>query len=660
MLFPREDLERGIPDRFERIAAAGSDRLAVTAGDQALTYGALNAAANRLARAIDAAGGSAGEPVALLVDHDAAALVAILAALKAARIYLALDVRHPVARGRAMLADAGAAVLVTGARHMQTAGALAAGQCRVLVGDEVDPSADASDLARPLDGRSLAFLGYTSGSTGEPKGVLWDHRGILHRAMCHVNRFALAPGDRLSLVHRLGLGASFRHTWGAMLSGATACLYDLQREGVDGLGRWLARMRVSHAHLAASVFRHLAATLPTGTDLPDLRLLWVGNEPVFRSDVDLHRARFSPVCVFVNGYAASEAGTVAEMVIDAATVLDDGPLPIGHALPDKDVLVLDDAGRPLPPGATGELAVRSQFLARGYWRRPDLDARVFGPDPAGGADRVYRTGDLGRLRADGSILHLGRKAELPKLRGHMVDPLEVERRLVEHPRLAGAAVVVREDRPGDQRLVAYLVATAEGAPSPSELRAFAGERLPEHLVPSTWVVLPALPRSGTGKLDRNQLPAPGRERPALDAPLVAPRTPIERRLARIWAEALALDEVGVDDSFLELGGHSLIAARIVSDVGTAFAMDMPGSALFDAASVSAMAAVVAEQLVRALAPEARDRLFADLADGDAGAPRPAMDAAGQSAAAADAPAPAQWSHIRAARATDSSTSSSSM
>ena len=637
--FPREDVEGGIPARFERIAAAGPDRLVATAGHETLTYGAMNAAANRLARAIRARSGPAAEPVGLLVDHDAAALVEILAALKAGKFYLALDVRHPVPRLRAMLADAGAALVVTGARHLDIARALAAGQSEVLVADAVDPSDDGSDLALALDGRSLAFLGYTSGSTGKPKGVLWDHRGILHRAMCHVNRFELAPGDRLSLLHRLGLAAAFRHTWAAMLSGATACLYDLQSEGVDGVGRWLARMRISHAHLAASVFRHLASTLPAGTDLPDLRLLWVGNEPVFRSDVDLHRSRFAPACVFVNGYAASEAGTVAEMVIDAATALDDGPLPIGHPLPDKDVLVLDDAGRPLPPGETGELAVRSQFLSLGYWRRPDLDARVFLPDPSGGASRVYRTGDLGRMRADGCLVHLGRKGERPKLRGHMVDPLEVERRLLQHPRLAGAAAMVREDRPGDQRLVAYLVATSEGPPSPSELHAFARERLPEHLVPSTWVVLPALPRSGTGKLDRSRLPAPGRARPLLATPLVRPRTPIERELGRIWAEALAVDEVGVDDSFVELGGHSLIAARIVSEVGTAFGLDVTGSALFEAPCVSAMAGVIAEHLVRALAPEARDRLFTGLGDG-ADIARPA-DGTGQSAAAADAPAPAQ-------------------
>jgi amino acid adenylation domain-containing protein len=653
--FAREEVEGSLPGRFERVAALVPGRPAIIGPDGELTYGALAAAATRLARAILDRRGPASEPVAVLVGHNPAGIVAILGALEAGKVYVTLDVAHPAARLRALVADAGARLVVSAGRHRELARAVAAEAGDVLDMDALDAAGDAGRPAPPLDGRSLAFLGYTSGSTGAPKGVLWDHRGILHRVMCHVQTLRIAPSDRLSLLHRLSVSASFRHMWGALLSGASVLLYEVLEEGVDALGRWLADARVTHCHLAASVFRQFAGALPPGENLPDLRLIWVANEPVWRSDADLHRSRFSTRCRLVNGYALTEAGTVATFTVDRDASLEGDLLPIGRPDPDKEVLLLDDARRPAPSGATGEIAVRSEFLALGYWGRPDLDREAFLPDPEGGRARIYLTGDLGRVDAEGRLVHLGRKDARPKLRGHFVDVLEVERRLVEHAGVAGAAVAVREDRPGDPRLVAYVV-PADAAPTASELRAFIRERLPEHLVPSTWVTLEALPRSGTGKLDRASLPAPGRARPRLSIPFAPPRTPIESELSRIWADALGLDEVGIHDDFLELGGHSLLAAGLVARVREAFGVDLSAAVLLEAPRVDGMATVIAEHLLRTVASEARERLLAGLEGAG-----PGRAAAAQPAAAAEAPgATAQRSHSRAARATDSSTSSSSM
>ena len=240
---------------------------------------------------------------------------------------------------------------------------------------------------------------------------------------------------------------------------------------------------------AASVFRHFAGRLTGAEHFPALRQVWLASESVLRSDVELFRARFPASCELGTTYNTSEAGTLCELRLDTAVLLDGASVPVGHPVPDKHVLLLDEGGREVAPGETGEIAVRSEFLAIGYWRRPELDARVFAPDPAGGPARLCRTGDLGRMRPDGCLLHLGRKDTRAKLRGRFVDTATIESALLEHPGLAGAAISIREDQPGDQRLVAHVVARRAPAPPVGELQRFVRDRLGEALVPSTFVFL---------------------------------------------------------------------------------------------------------------------------------------------------------------------------
>ena len=265
-------------------------------------------------------------------------------------------------------------------------------------------------------------------------------------------------------------------------------------------------------------------------------------------------------------------------------------MPVGYPIEDREVLLLDAAGRPVPSGEPGEIVLRSRYLALGYWRRPDLSREAFTPDPADGALRRYRTGDLGVVTPDGCLTHLGRQDFQVKIRGHRVETAEVELALLELDGVQEAVVTAREGRGGEQELIAYVV-PAGAPPAPDALRAELGSRLPDYMVPAAFVTLPALPLTDTGKVDLRALPAPGRLRP-LPLPPAAPATPAEEALAAIWREVLDLDEIGVHDDFLELGGNSLLATQVLARVQQLFGTHLPPSALLGAGTIAEMAGLL--------------------------------------------------------------------
>jgi amino acid adenylation domain-containing protein len=610
--FPRRALEGSLGARFEAMARAHPDRLAVRDGASALTYAELDALANRLGRRVLAERGEGSEPLVILARQDVGAIVAMLAAAKIGKIFAPLDPRLPASRLAAIVRDSEAPLLLAGAEDLDLAREIAGPAAAVLDRDAVDPSGPATAPGVAVGPGTPLSLFYTSGSTGVPKGVLGSHRLIVHRAWAYAMTAPVTPGDRLSVLHALSGGGSLRNLWGGLLSGGAVLPYDVARDGLVGLGAWLDREAITICHCAASVFRHFGAALTAADGLAALRLLWVGNEPVLPSDVQLYRDRFPDHCDLVVGLATTEAATVCEYRMSKATRLEEGAVPIGWPIADKEVLILGEDGRPLPPGETGEMAVRSDYLALGYWRRPALDRAVFAPDPEGGPRRICRTGDLARVRADGAVFHLGRKDDVPKVRGRFVDLLEVERVLTAHAGVAVAAAVVREDQPGEGRLVAYVVPAAGATPTVSTLRAAAEVALPDHMVPTRVVFLTELPRTANGKVDRKALPAPARARPRLGVPYQAPATPLEVRIARVWADALDLDAVGAHDPFLDLGGQSLLASRIITRVRDELAVEVPLAALLTAPTVAAMARLVTEALLTDLGGRAAEQALADV------------------------------------------------
>ena len=595
--------ESTIPDRWRAACRAHAHRLAVSAGGETLTYAELDARSNAIARAVLVRGEAAREPVALLMDKRPRLVAAFLGALAAGRLVLPLDPSHPAGRLAQICAGAGASLLVTDATHRALAGSLGAHVPAILDLDAapLDPGTAAPRL--PLWPDSLATLLYTSGSTGEPKGVAQSHRGALHDADNLMTRVRLGPADRMALVLALGTVGSIRDVLATLLSGGSVHLFDLGAAGFPALAAWLRGERITYTNLVATLFRHFAAALTPDARFPDIRVMRVGSEAVALSDLDALQRHFPPRCLLSSGFSATETATATRLFMEIDSVVAGGQITAGHAAPGFGVRILDEVGRPCAAGELGEIAIASPYLALGYWRRPELTALAFRPDPEGDGARMYMTGDLGRLRDDGSLELAGRRDARIKIHGVAVHPAEVELAVQAMPGIAQAAVAVRTRAPGDPRLVAYVVPVAEGGPSAVELRRHLRDRLPATMLPSAVVFLPALPSSETGKVNHRALPEPDWTQVA---DYVAPRTPLEQLLAAMWAEALAVDRVGADDGFVELGGDSLRALALVDAIRARLGLELSAGALLAAATVGEMAVLVTGALAGRLPDGARD------------------------------------------------------
>jgi len=582
--FEPGEIEQSISRRFEHQVRKYPRRLAVKTRTHELTYGRLNEDANRVAHAILAARGEGEEPIALLMERDAPLIAAVLGVMKAGKFYVPLDPSFPPDRIGYLLKDSGASLIVTNRRHRPLAEALAGRGIPLLDVDALDSSLSAANPPVALTADSRSWLLYTSGSTGQPKGVLQNHRNVLHRIMSYTNAVHVCPEDRLLLLHSFGVSGGTIYAFAALLNGAALLPFSLEEEGLDGLARWLIEERITIYSSVATVFRRFARTLTGAPHFPHLRVIRVGGEPVQRRDVELYRQHFAPPCVFVNELGSTEAEVSRRYFADHENQIADALVPVGYAIEDKEVLVLDDDGHPVGFDAVGEIAIHSRYLCLGYWRPPRLDEAAFLPEPNGGPERIYRTGDLGRMRPDGCLTHLGRKDFQVKVRGHRVDLAEIEAALLDLAMVKEAVVMAREARQGDQRLVAYLV-PGQSPPSVAALRRHLAATLPAYMIPAAFVLLDALPLTPNGKADRLALPEPGAARPELEHGFVSPRTPLETQLAAIWEWILEVRPVGVTDDFFELGGDSLAAVSLFLEINRMCGKDLPLATLFQAPTI---------------------------------------------------------------------------
>ena len=602
--FPPEGIAQSISDRFEEQARRYPARPAIRTPSRTLSYADLNQAANLVAHAILRQRQPADAGIGLLFGNEAAFVVASVGALKAGRNQVVLDSSVPRARLSFMLEQSECAVVVTNAANLSLARQL--GPMPVLNVDELDGGLSSGNPGLRVKPDAIVSVAYTSGSTGSPKGIVWSHEGVLDAVRRHTNVFRVCPEDRL-----VTFRPSLRGYLYALLNGAAFYPASLRGNAALGVADWLIQEAVTVFRAPVSAFRAFASTL-TADAFPHLRLIILFGEPVYGSDVELYRKHFSGGAVLASTLGCSEFDDYAYFFVDQASEIGKGVVPGGYLIGGTEVLLLGDGGRPVSGGGTGEIVIRSRYNAVGFWRRPDLTQAAFLPDPAGGDARLYRTGDVGRVGPDGCIFHLGRTDFQVKIRGHRADLAEVEAALRELDHVRDAVVVGREHTPGDTRLVAYVMTDGVPLPHVSELRRALVDTLPDHMVPSTYIVLETFPRTATGKIDRRALPAPDGARPAVGTPFVAPRTPIEERLAAMWAEVLRLDRVGVHDSFLELGGDSLLATLVISRVLEHLDGEASPRALFAAPTVAEMAKVIVYSLSGKLEESDLDRIFTDL------------------------------------------------
>ena len=600
--FTAAELERPVGERFARMAREHRDRVAVATRERAVTYAELDRAADRVAHAVLAACGGREEPVAVLMDTGPEAIAAVLGLMKAGKIYVPLDPTLAGDRARHILADTGAGLVLTHAPHLDRATALAEGR-QVLDAGAIDARAAATPRAVSFAPDRLAYVLYTSGSAGPPKGVVQDHRGLLHQVKRETNSLRLCAEDRILLVRSMSAIGGVRIVFGALLNGASVHPLPLNAAGQSGLVHLLRDHALTIYDSTPTAFRHFATRLTGAERFPHLRLIRLSSEPASSRDAELYRRHFPSTCTLVNSLGLTEVGGSARhCFIDQGTPVDDGTLPVGYAVEGVDVAILDDAGREAPPGDTGQIAVRSRHLPPGYWRRPELTATRYVADPRDPGGRLYLTGDLGRMRPDGCLLHLGRRDFLVKVRGQFVDVGEVERALRDLDTVGEAVVLAGAGRGGEARLVAYVVPKGAPPPTASSLRRALAERVPGHMLPAVFVTLAAMPVTPTGKIDRGALPAPGRDRPELDAAYVAPRTAMESTLSTIWADVLSLDRVGTHDNFFDLGGDSLSMADTHARLQDALGREIALIALFTHPTIASLARALGDAVAETPAP----------------------------------------------------------
>lgn len=594
IVFPEEAIEQSIPERFEQQAAKYPDRLAVKTRAQTLTYAELNAAANRIAHAIVQHRGDGQEPVVLLLAKEALTMATILGVLKAGKFYVPLDPSLPPARMSFILEDTQAGMIITNNRYRALAASLTQRGVQLLNIDELDSPLATENIGLSISPDALTWILYTSGSTGQPKGVVQTHRNVLHFVMNYTNYFHICPDDRLALLLSHSVNGGAHDIFAALLNGASLHPFDLKEEGLISLARWLVEEEITIYCSVPTIFRHFIDTLIGGEQFPKLRLIRLIGEPVYRRDVEMYKKHFSANCLLVNRLGSTETGSLLLYLINKEIQFPGTHVPVGYPVAGNQILLLDEFGKEVSDNDIGEITVKSRYLSPGYWHRPDLTQVAFLPAPEGGEEKIYRTGDLGKKLPDGRFVCLGRKDFQVKIRGHRIELAEIELTLLTLDTIKEAVVMAREDRPGDPCLVAYLVPKTLPPPSVTTLRHFLTERLPDYMIPSAFVFLESLPLAPNGKVNRRALPAPAKARPNLETSLVAPRQAVEETLGKIWAEVLGLDQVGIHDAFLDLGGDSLQAMRIISRIIQTFGVKLPVRVFLETPTVATMALIIVQ------------------------------------------------------------------
>ena len=589
--FPKEDVETSIPERFEKIVRMYPDSLAVKTDSRSVTYAELNAMANRVAHAIVAERGNRPESIGTLLGKGVEQIAAMLGILKAGKFFTLLDPSFPTERLSLVLEDSRATLLLVEQRTLSLVQSGSAAHSKLIRVDKLAHSISAEDPKIPISPHALACIVYTSGSTGRPKGVMRQHRVLLHDAMLRVHTDGISKHDRLAHI-TAGTANSVTNSFYALLQGAALVTFDLKREGVACLAHWLIDEKISTCLIASPVFRSLCATLTGRERFPDLRYLRLRSDTVYNSDIALYRKYFAPTCVAATGLASTEAGVLREYRIRQDAEFSGSEVPVGYALDGKEVLLLDEDGKEVGFNEVGEIVVRSEYLSSGYWNDPELTAEKFRPDPQSSGKRLYYTGDLGQLLPDGCLIHKGRKDFRVKIRGYGVDLVEIENTLRSHGTIKDAVVIAKPAESGEARIIAYYVSKREPVAAADELRKFLRANLADYMVPSAFVKLDALPLTSNGKVNRKALTEPGHERPDLTEPYQSPRNATEQALVEIWEGLLDVRPVGIHDNFFDLGGHSLTATRLVSEVVRYFEWQLPLQQLFQYPTVARIAMVI--------------------------------------------------------------------
>ncbi|MDX3228658.1 amino acid adenylation domain-containing protein [Streptomyces sp. ME19-01-6] len=577
-------------DRFRAVAAEHGARTAVSGPSGEYSYARLDRTTTFLAHRLGRRA-APGSRVALLCEHDVQAVLGVWAALKAGVAYVPLDPRQPDGRLARIVTDADVAVVACDPALADRAAALA-GDRPVIPLSPADGSAS-GDMAPP-GADTLAYVLHTSGTTGAPKGVMQTHGNVLGHATLYAEQAGIAPGDRVPLLARFTFDAAVMDLFGALLTGASLHIVDPLLSAPDLRAR-LAAVGATLLHCTPTLFRHLVGDLPperkgAGPEesLSGVRTVVLGGEEATGQDLRRFSAVFPDNCTLINGLGPTEC-TLALQYRASRFEVPAGALPVGRPVPGVEVRLLDGDG--LPTEVYGEVELVSERLAVGYWNQPEATAGAFGTRSDG--VRSYRTGDFARRRADGALVFTGREDRQLKVRGHRVEPGEIEAALRAHPTVAQAAAVPAH-HPGGLRIVGYVSPATVFAPDPDDLRRYLESILPDYAVPWRILTVESMPLGPTGKLDRTRLPAPPADADSDSGtdPAGEPRTEAERAVARLWCHVLGVRSVAVNTNFMAAGGDSVRLLQMLSAVRDELSVEIPLMDFLSSPTVATVARIV--------------------------------------------------------------------
>jgi amino acid adenylation domain-containing protein len=585
---------------FEQRVKIAGDAIALVSAQQQLTYHELNQRSNQLANYLLGLGVQPGELIGIAMPRSIDTIVAILGILKAGCAYVPLDLTYPLQRLSVMVEDARVSILVT---TTAASDRLPTHQSRfVHLDTDWDEIATASTTNPQVlvDSTSLAYVMYTSGSTGQPKGVCVPHQGVV-RLVTATNYIDFSPELVFLQLAPISFDAATFEIWGSLLNGAKLVLFPSEKPSLAELGQTIQQHQITTLWLTAGLF-HLMVDERLA-DLQPLRQLIAGGDVLSVPHVQKVLATLIN-CQLINGYGPTENTTFTCCYPIVTTDRFATSIPIGRPIANTQVYILNADRQPVPIGVPGELYIGGDGLAQGYLDRPDLTQEKFIPNPFTGSATLYQTGDLARYLPDGNIEFLGRIDNQVKIRGFRVELGEIEAAISEHPHVREVRVIdapppgaLSGQEHGDKRLVAYIVATAPDEAhrlSHRELRTFLQSRLPDYAIPSAVVMVAAFPLTPNGKVDRRALPLPDDDRRD-DTIKVSPRDELELQLTKIWERVLGIQSIGIHDNFFELGGHSLIAVRLFAEIDRVWGQNLPLSTLFQAQTIEELASVIRQQ-----------------------------------------------------------------
>ena len=584
-----------LASRFEDVVRANPAARALACGAESLSYGELNARANRLAARLRSLDAGPDRLVGVHLDRSFDLIVAIFAVLKAGGAYLPLDLACPEDRLQFQIRDARAEIVLT---TSDLVGRFAGSAARIVCLDQEDASLTGESDADPVvtvDPSCLAYVIYTSGSTGQPKGVLVTQENVRRLFTVTEPLFGFGPGDVWTLFHSSAFDFSVWEIFGALLYGGRLVIvpYEVSRSATD-FRELLAREKVTVLNQTPSAFRQLihADALATAP-LSDLRYVIFGGEALEFQGLRPWLARYGddqPQLINMYGITETTVHVTHHRVTRAQ--LEEGGSNIGRPLADLAVYLVDEAGRRVSPGEAGEMWVGGAGVARGYLNRPELTRERFIANPFEPevAPVLYTSGDLARLRANGELDYLGRRDHQVKIRGFRIELSEIESVLTRHDDVRECAVLARAEEGGDPRLVGYVIAREAATPTVEALRVHLAQSVPDYMVPSAFVFLESFPLTVNGKLDRAALPAPGADRAHLAAAFTAPQNELETTLARLWQASLRRDVVGIDDNFFDIGGDSLLFTALHRELERELRCTVPITDLFAFPTIRKLAA----------------------------------------------------------------------